>query len=262
MTRTISTNFGAPGTSFPKADAQGDPFLKEDVQDLAAAVDDHDHSAGRGLAVQRVGTGVVDEDALANDAVTFDKLSDHASTDSLRAVGANHIRTDAVITRTIQDGAVTATKLGTGAWSGLTFPRCYAGYVVNSQTPTNASMTPVSFTAADLYDNFNGHSPSVNPTRITIDTTGWYLVFGYAQFAPNATGARELYFRFVRSAVTTYLQLADSRFSGQASDAVRISLAAPFELQAADYVEMVVFQRSGGGLILQDAGFGITAFGS
>jgi hypothetical protein len=261
VTRTVSTNFGTPGTDFPKADASSDPFLKEDVQDLADAVDDHDHSAGRGLAVQRVGTGVVDEDALANNAVTFDKLSDHATTDSLRAVGANHIRTDAVITRTILDGAVTASKLGVGAYTGLTFPRVYGGYTVNSQTPVTATLTPVSFTAADIYDTMAAHSPSVNPERFTITTAGWYLVFGFAKFAANATGSRELYVRFTRSAVTTYFQVADAR-PGQAAQPIQISLAAPFDLQASDYLEMVVYQSSGGGLILQDAGFGITAFGS
>jgi hypothetical protein len=261
MTRTVAVNYTAAGTNFPKADAGSDPFLKEDVQDLAAAVDEHDHSSTRGLAVQRLGSGIVVEGNLANDAVTFDKLADHASTDSLRAVGANHIRDDAIITRTIDDGAVTATKLGTGAWSGLTFPRCYAGYTVNSQTPVTATLTAVSFTAADIYDNFAGHSPSVNPERITIATAGWYMLFGYAQWAANATGARELYFRFTRSAVTTYLQVADAR-EGMASQPIRVSVSAPFELQAADYVEMVVYQASGGGLILQDAGFGVTAFGS
>ena len=261
MTRTVAVNYTATGNAFPKADAGTDPFLKEDVQVLAEAVDDHDHAATRGLAVQRLGTGIVVEANLANDAVTFDKLSDSASIDANRAVGANHIRNDAVITRTILDGSVTATKLGTGAWSGLTFPRCYAGYVVNSQTPVTATLTPVSFTAADILDNANLHSPSVNPERITIGTTGWYLVFGFAKFAANATGSREVYFRFTRSAVTTYLQLADSR-PGMASQPIQISIIAPFELQAADYVEMVVYQSSGSGLILQDAGFGVTAFGS
>jgi hypothetical protein len=261
VTRTVSTNFGTPGTSYPMADAGTDPFLKEDVQDLANAVDDHDHSAGRGLAVQRLGTGIIVEANLANDAVTFDKLSDSSFIDSFRAVGPNHIRNDAIATRTISDGAVTATKLGSGASFGLTFPRCYAGYTVNSQTPTSALVTAVSFTAADLYDNFGGHSPSVNPTRITLATTGWYMVYGYAQFAANATGVRELYFSFTRSGVTTFLQTADSR-PAQAGQPIRISLAGPYELQAADYVEMSVFQNSGGGLILQDAGFSITALGS
>lgn len=261
MSRTTSTNFGMPGTSYPLADAGTDPFLKEDVQDLAAAVDDHDHSAGRGLAVQRLGTGVVVEANLANDAATFDKVADHASTDALRAIGANHIRTDAVITRTILDGAVTATKLGTGASVGLSFPRCYAGYVVNSQAPSNATLTALSFTNPDIYDTFGGHSTSVNTTRITIATTGAYIVFGFVGWAPNATGSREVYFRFNRSGVDTYLQAGVS-VPPVSPLVTYMTLAAPFVFQAADYVELVVYQSSGGVLTVQDAGFGVIAFGS
>lgn len=261
MTRTVAVNYSAVGTDFPKADAGTDPFLKEDVQKLGAAVDAHDHSATRGIAVQRLGTGVVVEANLANDAATFDKVADHPSTDSLRAIGQNHIRNDAVISRTIMAGNVLSTHLGTGAWAGLTFPRAYAGYTVNSQTPVTATLTAVSFSAADIYDNFNGHSPSVDPTRITIATAGWYMLFGFAKWAANATGSRELYFRFTRSGVPTYLQVADAR-PGQATQPILVSLSAPFELQTADYIEMMVYQSSGGGLVLQDAGFGVTAFGS
>jgi hypothetical protein len=38
-------------------------------------------------------------------------------------------------------------------------------------------------------------------------------------------------------------------------------LAAPFEFQASDYIEMIVYQNSTGNLILADAGFGATSFG-
>jgi len=48
MTRTTSTNFTG-ANSFPKADATTDPFLRQDMQQLAAAVDAHDHSTGKGL---------------------------------------------------------------------------------------------------------------------------------------------------------------------------------------------------------------------
>src|SRR4029434_1978394 len=52
MSRSTSANYLTP--SFPKADSDGDAFLAEDVQQLAAAMDDHNHSAGKGLAVQVV----------------------------------------------------------------------------------------------------------------------------------------------------------------------------------------------------------------
>lgn len=50
MSRSTSTNFTG-GNSFPKADAATDPFLRQDIQQLAAAVDGHDHTTGKGLAV-------------------------------------------------------------------------------------------------------------------------------------------------------------------------------------------------------------------
>lgn len=261
MTRTLSTNYTAAGTNFPRTDDDGDAYEVDELQVFAAAMEAHDHSSTRGLAVQRLGSGVVVEANLANDAATFDKVADHASTDSLRAIGANHIRSDAVISRTILDGAVTATKLGVGASAGLTFPRAYGGYTVNSQTPVTSTLTTVAFGAADIYDNASMHSPSVNNTRMTIPVSGWYVIFGFAKFNANATGSRELYFKFTRSGVTTFLQAAHAQ-PGMATQPSMITVMAPFELQAADYVEMVVWQSSGGGLILADAGFGVTAFGA
>lgn len=261
MTRTISANYGTPGLSFPQADDEADPFLKEDVQSLSEAVDLHDHSAGRGLAIQRLASGVVGQANIANDAVGFDQLSDSASTDALRAVGSNHLRNNAVVARTIADGEILATKLGVGASAGLTFPRVYAGYTLNSQTLSNNTLTPIIFSAADIYDNANMHSPSVTNTRVTIGTTGWYLLFGFVKYAASATGVRELYFRLTRAAVPAYLQIAVAG-PAIASVPTMMSIVGPFELAAADYIELVAYQGSGGALVLADAGFGATAFGS
>ena len=49
MARTTSMNSRPP--SFPIANADDDPFVLEDLQDLAAAVEAHDHSTGKGVAV-------------------------------------------------------------------------------------------------------------------------------------------------------------------------------------------------------------------
>jgi len=50
MARTNATNFTG-GLQFPYATAATDLFKKEDVQTLALAVDQHDHTAGKGLSV-------------------------------------------------------------------------------------------------------------------------------------------------------------------------------------------------------------------
>jgi hypothetical protein len=65
MSRQNATNY--TGTLlFPYANAAADLFKKEDVQVLALAVDQHDHTAGKGLQITTGG--------LANGAVTSAKL--------------------------------------------------------------------------------------------------------------------------------------------------------------------------------------------
>ena len=48
MARTTATNFTG-ALQFPYATAAADLFKKEDVQTLALAVDQHDHTTGKGL---------------------------------------------------------------------------------------------------------------------------------------------------------------------------------------------------------------------
>lgn len=45
-------------------------------------------------------------DRIEDNAVTFDKLSDSATVDGDRAVGANHVRNDAIIARSLKDSSV------------------------------------------------------------------------------------------------------------------------------------------------------------
>jgi hypothetical protein len=63
MARTTATNFSG-GLQFPYATAATDVFKKEDLQTLAQAVDQHDHTAGKGVSV-----------APANASVTNAKLA-------------------------------------------------------------------------------------------------------------------------------------------------------------------------------------------
>lgn len=56
MARTNATNFSG-ALQFPYATAATDLFVKEDVQTLALAVDQHDHTSGKGLALGAVDIG-------------------------------------------------------------------------------------------------------------------------------------------------------------------------------------------------------------
>ena len=50
MARTVATNFSG-ALQYPYATSATDVFKKEDIQTLALAVDQHDHTAGKGLSV-------------------------------------------------------------------------------------------------------------------------------------------------------------------------------------------------------------------
>jgi len=56
MARTTSTNYTTP--SFPMASADGDAFDASDVQQLAAAVNAHDHTTGKGVVITAGGGAI------------------------------------------------------------------------------------------------------------------------------------------------------------------------------------------------------------
>ena len=72
MARTTSTNYSTP--SFPKASADTDGFDAFDVQQLAAAVDGHDHSTGKGLSAS-IPAGSITNAKLAADTARANLLT-------------------------------------------------------------------------------------------------------------------------------------------------------------------------------------------
>jgi hypothetical protein len=57
VARTTSSNYSTP--SFPIASVDADAFDANDVQQLAAAVNGHDHTTGKGVVITTGGTGPV-----------------------------------------------------------------------------------------------------------------------------------------------------------------------------------------------------------
>jgi hypothetical protein len=90
MTRVQTTNYGALATTqFQWATTDDDLFDREfDLYRLAQAVEIHDHSSGHGLAVARIGAGVVDAAAMAALAVGTSTLQDLSVTNAKLAAGA------------------------------------------------------------------------------------------------------------------------------------------------------------------------------
>jgi hypothetical protein len=107
----------------------------------------------------------------------------------------------------------------------------------------DGTVTPIQFNATDLWDTDGFHNTVTNNTRLTVPSGlgGIYLVHGIVGFASNSTGARLL--RFVVNNTTTYeVQRV------QANAVAAVSSSFPILLSAGDYVEMSVYQSSGGNL--------------
>jgi hypothetical protein len=94
------------------------------------------------------------------------------------------------------------------------------------------------------FDNDSMHSTATNTSRITIQTAGRYLFWATLSFAANSTGHRVL--RLLVNNTTTYdLQVLNS---GTAATPIVLSGSKALVLAAADYVECIGAQNSGGAL--------------
>jgi hypothetical protein len=132
---------------------------------------------------------------------------------------------------------------------GSTVPaRCRVSKTADQSIPDNAP-TVVTFDA-EQFDTAGMHDNVTNNSRITIQTPGVYLIVGQASWATNASGRRDLSFKLNGNFASgsgpwgTLSKPANAGF-----DAANISQVAV--LAAADYVELSVFQSSGGALNLK-----------
>jgi len=110
---------------------------------------------------------------------------------------------------------------------------------------TGGAITAVSFDAA-TYSLGNALWVVGTPTRVTIVTPGVYLMCGAVRWANNATGTRSICFRI--GGVTAFGE--DIR-TAHAADSVGNVNSAMYKLAAGNYIEMCVWQDSGGNLAAQ-----------
>lgn len=114
-----------------------------------------------------------------------------------------------------------------------------------AQTFTNSTAAAVTFTTEDV-DRDNGHSNSVNTSRYTAQTAGWYRISGATSFASNTTGVRAAYWYLNGSQLSLTQAVTRSTLI-----AGIMSLIMPTILQylnVGDYMELWAFQSSGGNL--------------
>lgn len=115
------------------------------------------------------------------------------------------------------------------------------------QSITSATWTSVALNGTDIFDVGTMHDPVTNNTRLTVPSTGAgdYLLGGFADFAPSAGGTVRGV-RFRKNGTTA--QQYEGRAYPFASGVSLVYIWMIVTLANSDYVEMQVYQDSGGAL--------------
>lgn len=135
-------------------------------------------------------------------------------------------------------------------------PRCRV-YNSAAFSVANNTLTAVTFDTEN-YDYGGCHSTSSNTSRLTVPSGGGglYHIGGCAVFAANATGIREV--RILLNGTTILARSGSTSLS--ASGDHPLAIETDYRLAAADYVELVVYQTSGGNLNVQQSGMASPSF--
>lgn len=149
---------------------------------------------------------------------------------------------------------VTATTI-TSAWGNSV--KAATDYLANPpacrvtnnavQSIANAAWTALTFNT-ELFDTNSMHDTVTNTSRITITTAGLYTVSVGVAFAANATGGRACGVRKNGTGTTGPTEGGVLIQAVTVTDGTYVGYAVTVKLAAADYIEAVVFQRSGGAL--------------
>ena len=150
----------------------------------------------------------------------------------------------------IDDAGTETGPLGVGAssFSGARATKSAA------QAITTATFTAITLTAED-FDTDSYHDNATNNTRFTVPTTAKYLVTGGGLWDGTSTNARQIRFRVNG---TTYV---DPYVATRGFSDASMSLTQIMALTAADYVELVVYQDSGGNRNFSNAALMISRLG-
>lgn len=147
---------------------------------------------------------------------------------------------------------VTATTI-TSTWGNSV--KAAADYLANPpqcRVYNNAAISiAVSGTAqiltfnSERYDTDTMHDTVTNNSRLTAKTAGVYSVSATAEFASNATGYRQMYFRVNGTNIIGYMSIPTGAGGGIGTG---LALETKWKFAVNDYVEVLVAQLSGGAL--------------
>jgi hypothetical protein len=135
------------------------------------------------------------------------------------------------------------------ASSTPTFVGCFV-YGTANQTISNATVTTVPF-GAENFDSSGFHDNATNNSRITIPTgkSGKYLVVAQSAFAANLTGFRQT--RILKNGTAVQISVMNNNASNSVDLQNNVSYI--LSLTAGDYIEMAVYQTTGGNLTLANS---------
>lgn len=115
-------------------------------------------------------------------------------------------------------------------------------YNTGNQALATGVYTAITFDS-ERYDTDGMHSTSSNTSRITINQDGKYHVGACVSYAPHVTGQR---FVTIYLNGTTYI--AYTRPVSDAADGSYTTLACDYQFSAGDYIEVRMYQNTGGNL--------------
>ncbi len=149
---------------------------------------------------------------------------------------------------------VTASKLNASTKTVLDFllnpPRVNAFSGTGIATATSTS-TLVTFDN-ESWDTDSMHSTTTNPSRITINTSGQYLVSFYARFPPNATGYRMLNLRLNSGGSSSGgSTLSTIAIAAAPTTSTFVTRTLELTCNSGDHYEMFATQSSGASLTLE-----------
>jgi hypothetical protein len=140
------------------------------------------------------------------------------------------------------------------AAGGATFTGCGAERTTN-QSISNGTWTAVQLNATDLYDTDSIHDTVTNNTRFTVPTgkDGKWRFTTSGQFASNGTGLRAV--GLAKNGTLLAARYGQNYRTAIGSGGVGTAMngTSDLSLAAADYIEMYVYQDSGGSLNLTEA---------
>lgn len=119
---------------------------------------------------------------------------------------------------------------------------CVSCFRSAAQSIPNTTATVITFDS-EVYDTDNFHSTVTNTGRLTAPVAGKYMVTGAVLMTANATGARVLDLRINGAGVIDEDALVPS-----AAQSTYLRVSRPYLFAAADFVELLIIQTSGGAL--------------